>query len=78
MDGSLPTTACCDYEVVGEHLADPLRLLAVDASGQLYELNLATGITAPVTLTAQWRVDTVRAHRLRPPAPLPSPPLIVG
>ena len=52
-----------EYEVIGEHLIDPLRLLTVDADGHLFDLNLETCSASPTELTEQWAVDTVAARR---------------
>jgi hypothetical protein len=47
-----------DYEVIGEHAIDPLRLLVIGDDGQFYTLDLADGHTAPVELTDEWLTDT--------------------
>lgn len=48
-----------EYEVIGEHLIDPMRLLAIDTEGRLFDLNLIDCSTSPAELTSDWVVDTV-------------------
>lgn len=55
----LPADHPFEYEVIGEHLVDPLRLLTVDGEGRLFELNLGDGTASPTELTADWIIDIV-------------------
>ncbi len=48
-----------EYEVIGEHLIDPMRLLTIDGDGRLFDLNLVDGSTSPAELTSDWVVDVV-------------------
>ncbi len=48
-----------EYEVIGEHLIDPMRLLTIDRDGRLFDLNLRDGSASPAELTGDWIVDTV-------------------
>jgi hypothetical protein len=54
-----PTDHAFEYEVIGEHLIDPMRLLTIDADGRLFDLNLRDGSASPAELTGDWIVDTV-------------------
>ena len=54
-----------EYEVIGEHLIDPMRLLTIDGDGRLFDLNLQDGSASPAELTADWVVDTVDASLYR-------------
>jgi len=54
-----------EYEVIGEHLVDPLRLLTIDRDGRLFELNLGDGSASPAELTADWVVDVIDAALYR-------------
>ena len=67
-----------EYEVIGEHLLNPLHLLTVDADGRLFDLNLETCTASPTELTEFWVVDTMAARRspLRNTL-LPSTPVLV-
>lgn len=47
-----------DYEVIGEHLIDPLRLLVLGEDGLLYALRLTDGHTEPTEMQDSWLVDT--------------------
>lgn len=80
MDASpFPAEPCFGYDVIGEHLVDPLRLLAVDPDGRLVALDLASGQASPTELTDAWKVDTVAARRARTDdAILPPPILVIG
>jgi len=51
-----------DYEVIGEHLTDPMRLLVVGEDGLLYALSLTDGQTEPTALHDGWVVDTCELH----------------
>ena len=57
-DSSLADQAF-EYEVIGEHLIDPMRLLTIDGDGRLFALNLQDGSTSPAELTSDWVVDLV-------------------
>ncbi len=46
-----------DYEVIGEHVVDPNRLLVIGGDGRFYALDLLDGHTTPTELSAQWVVD---------------------
>lgn len=59
MNDVSPTDHPFEYEVIGEHLIDPMRLLTIDADGRLFDLNLQDGSASPAELTADWVVDTV-------------------
>ena len=69
-----------EYEVIGEHLTDPLRLLTIDGEGRLFELNLETCSASPTELTEDWVVDVVDTSQYRRHldvnAPLPA--LVIG
>lgn len=69
-----------EYEVIGEHLTDPLRLLTIDGEGRLFDLNLETCSASPTELTEDWVVDVVDTSQYRRQtgvnAPLPA--LVVG
>jgi hypothetical protein len=69
-----------EYEVIGEHLLDPRRLLTIDTEGRLFDLDLKTCTALPTELTDAWVVDTVHARRLLPEGDrlLPPPVLVVG
>ncbi len=54
-----------EYEVIGEHLVDPMRLLTIAADGRLFDLNLIDGSASPAELTEDWVVDTVDASLYR-------------
>ncbi len=75
-----PADVTFEYEVIGEHLFDPMRLLTVDSEGRLFELNLVNGSASPTELTEYWVVDTVDAYQhLRSPRTVSTPPtLVVG
>jgi hypothetical protein len=75
-----PADITFEYEVIGEHRIDPMRLLTVDSEGRLFELNLATGLAFPTELTEFWVVDTVDTYQyLRSPRIVSTPPtLVVG
>jgi hypothetical protein len=79
MDACTPIDPCFEYDVIGEHISDPARLLAVDPDGRLVALDFASGRAAPTELTDAWVVDTVVAGRARTnDAILPAPVLVVG
>jgi len=80
MDAIPLADASFEYEVIGEHLADPRRLLTIDTDGRLYDLDLETCTASPTELTDAWLVDTVAARRLLPSDDrlLPPPILVVG
>lgn len=69
-----------EYEVIGEHLTDPLRLLTIDGEGRLFDLNLETCSASPTELTEDWVADVVDTSQYRRHigvnAPLPA--LVVG
>lgn len=46
-----------DYEVIGEHQSDPMRLLVFGSDGRLYALDLASGNTTLTELGDQWVLD---------------------
>ncbi len=46
-----------DYEVIGEHLADPARLLVIGGDGRIYALDLNDGYVTQIELSEQWVVD---------------------
>ncbi len=46
-----------DYEVIGEHRVDPMRLLVFGADGRLYALDLVGGDILPTNLSDQWVLD---------------------
>jgi hypothetical protein len=46
------------YEVIGEHLTDPTRLLVIDDDERLYALSLVDGHTEPARLLDTWLVDS--------------------
>ncbi len=48
-----------EYEVIGEHMIDPMRLLTIDGDGRLFALSLQDGSTSPAELTADWVVDVI-------------------
>ena len=52
----------CHYEVVGEHIIDPARLLVVGDDGHFYTLDLTDGHTAPTELTDEWLMDASELH----------------
>lgn len=72
--------ASSEYEVIGEHLTDPLRLLTIDGEGRLFELNLETCSTSPTELTEDWVVDVVDTsqHRRHLGVNAPLPVLVIG
>jgi hypothetical protein len=46
------------YEVIGEHLVDPTRLLVMGEDGRFYALDLHDGATSPAEFSEEWIVDT--------------------
>lgn len=46
-----------DYEVIGEHQSDPMRLLVFGSDGRLYALDLTDGHTRPTDLSESWLLD---------------------
>jgi len=50
--------APCAYEVIGEHVLDPLRLLVWGEDGQFYALHLTDGHIEATGLNDHWVVDT--------------------
>jgi hypothetical protein len=80
VNDSPPADVSFEYEVIGEHLIDPLRLLTIDAEGQLFELNLESGSTSPTILSEDWIVDTVDAtpYWRRPGSRIAPALLVVG
>jgi hypothetical protein len=46
------------YEVIGEHLTDPTRLLVVGDDGHSYALDLHDGATSPADFSDEWIIDT--------------------
>jgi hypothetical protein len=77
MDACSPLDPCFEYDVIGEHLDDPARLLAVDPDGRLVALDLASGQAAPTELSDAWVVDTVAARRARADDRILPPPILV-
>jgi hypothetical protein len=76
-----PNDQAFEYEVIGEHLLDPMRLLTIDGDGRLFALNLQDGSTSPAELTADWVVDVVDTaiYRRRMGGPVTRPhTLVVG
>lgn len=65
VNDSSPSDHTFEYEVIGEHLIDPMRLLTIDADGRLFDLNLEDGSASPAELTGDWIVDTVDANLYR-------------
>ncbi|MDQ3654867.1 MAG: hypothetical protein M3457_07305 [Chloroflexota bacterium] len=59
MNDTSPNDHPFEYEVIGEHLFDPLRLLTIDGDGRLFDLNLVDGSASPAELTGDWIVDVV-------------------
>jgi len=59
VNDSSPSDQTFEYEVIGEHLIDPMRLLTIDADGRLFDLNLQDGSASPAELTSDWVVDLV-------------------
>lgn len=59
MNDSSPSDQTFEYEVIGEHLIDPMRLLTIDVDGRLFDLNLVDGSASPAELTSDWIVDVV-------------------
>lgn len=59
-----------DYEVIGEHQANPMRLLVLGADGRLYALDLVGGDILPMELGDQWVLDVadlrVKLQRMAP------------
>jgi hypothetical protein len=59
----------CDYEVVGEHVHDAMRLLVLGSDRRFYALSLVDGHVETTDLTEQWILDaadlTEKVHRLR-------------
>lgn len=53
-----PSNSPFDYEVIGEHAIDPLRLLVIGDDGHFYTLDLTDGHTTPVELSDEWLTDT--------------------
>lgn len=47
----------CDYEVVGEHVHDAMRLLVLGSDRRFYALSLVDGHVEPTDLTDQWILD---------------------
>jgi hypothetical protein len=47
-----------NYEVIGEHLSDPDRLLVVGDDGRYYALHLITGLTSSAEFADEWIIDT--------------------
>ena len=45
------------FAVIGEHDADPDRLLVVGEDGQYYAWELATDATVPIEVDEEWTVD---------------------
>jgi hypothetical protein len=58
------------YEVIGEHLTDPTRLLVIGDDGHFYALDLHDGQVAPTTFSDNWLIDTCdlrdKLQRLNP------------
>lgn len=54
--------APCNYEVIGEHLTDPTRLLVMGDDGQYYALSLLSGQIEPTTFSDEWVLDTFDLH----------------
>ena len=50
--------APCHYDVIGEHMTDPTRLLVVGDDGCFYALDLHNGVTSPADFSEDWIVDT--------------------
>ena len=50
--------APCHYEVIGEHMTDPTRLLVMGDDGHFYALDLHDGATSPVAFSSEWIIDT--------------------
>jgi hypothetical protein len=48
----------CDYEVIGEHLVDPTKLLVWADDRRFYALHLSDGHIEPTELHEHWVVDT--------------------
>lgn len=69
-----------EYEVIGEHLIDPLHLLTVDADGRLFDLNLEDCSASPTDLTEDWVVDIVDTSQYlgHTGTIVPRPALVVG
>ncbi len=81
MNDTSPSDHPFEYEVIGEHLVDPMRLLTIDCDGRLFELNLGDGSASPAELTADWVIDVIDAalYRRQMAAGLTrSHPLVVG
>lgn len=81
MNDAFPSDQTFEYEVIGEHLIDPTRLLAIDADGRLFDLNLQDGSASLAELTSDWVVDVVDAaiYRRRMGGPVTGPhALVVG
>lgn len=67
------------YEVIGEHVRDAHRLLAIDSDGRLFDLDLLHGNPVPTELSDEWVVDLVAFRRSRKDAlPLSPPILVIG
>jgi hypothetical protein len=46
------------YEVIGEHMTDPARLLVIGDDGHFYALDLHDGQVVPTRFSADWLIDT--------------------
>jgi hypothetical protein len=66
------------YEVIGEHVRDSHRLLAIASDGRLFDLDLTTGLPVPTALSDEWVVDLVAFRRSRLDSPAITPVLVVG
>lgn len=81
MNDAGPSDQPFEYEVIGEHLIDPMRLLTIDAEGRLFDLNLQDGTASPAELTSDWIVDVVDTALYRRnmiPVTTHPPALVVG
>jgi len=65
------------YEVIGEHVREPHRLLAIASDGRLFDLNLLNGFPVPTELSDEWVVDLVAFRRSRQDVAAISPPILV-
>jgi hypothetical protein len=66
------------YEVIGEHVRDAHRLLAIASDGRLFDLDLIDGQPIPTELSDEWVVDLVAFRRSRLVSPAITSVLVVG
>jgi hypothetical protein len=77
MDATVWADVPFSYEVIGEHVRDAHRLLAIGSDGRLFDLDLIDGSPVPTELSDDWVVDLVAFRRSRQDTPAIAPPVLV-